>query len=255
MQAYRDRWACTAGWHAQRCMQEAHHRRDWEARGPTKGPNAQPDGNMGAVQSEGVFLGYNRSSNTFILGSGSERFESRSVSRRPEQNRWSAERIGEIAMTPWSTREKAEQIVRFEDAAASGTPVETAPISAPRKFRINPADLAAHGYTERCAQCRHIETVGRARPGGTHSDACRKRIIEAIGVTEAGRQRLADYVETLDRAMVEFSHLADTAGETAPPPSKVEPDDTADADADRADTEPKDSEHRSMEGVLCATPE
>ena len=137
-------------------------------------------------------------------------------------------------MTPWSTREKAEQIVRFEDAAASGTPVETAPISAPRKIRINPSDLATHGYTERCAQCRHIETVGRARPGGTHSDACRKRIIEEIGKTEAGKQRLADYAERLDRAMVDFSHPADTAGDTARPPAKVELEDTAEADAYRA---------------------
>ena len=150
---------------------------------PTKGPNAQPDGNMGAVQSEGVFVGYNRSTNTYILASEGGKFESRSVSRRPEQNRWSAERIGEITMTPWSTREKTEQVVRFEDAVDGEPPVEAAPVSAPRKFRINPADLATHGYTEKCAQCMHIETVGRARPGGTHSDACRKRIIEAIGQT------------------------------------------------------------------------
>ena len=57
---------------------------------PTKGPNAQPDGNMGAVQSEGVFVGYNRSTITYILASEGEKFESRSVSRRLEQNRWSA---------------------------------------------------------------------------------------------------------------------------------------------------------------------
>jgi hypothetical protein len=71
---------------------------------PTNGPHAQPDGNMGAVQSEGVFLGYNRSTNTYVLGTAEGRFESRSVSRRPEQNRWNAERIREIKVTPWSTR-------------------------------------------------------------------------------------------------------------------------------------------------------
>ena len=57
---------------------------------PSKGPLSQPDGNMGAVQSEGVFVGYNRSTNTYILASEGEQFESRSVRRRPEQNRWSA---------------------------------------------------------------------------------------------------------------------------------------------------------------------
>ena len=30
---------------------------------PTKGPGAQPDGNMGAAQSEGIFVGYNRCAN------------------------------------------------------------------------------------------------------------------------------------------------------------------------------------------------
>ena len=34
---------------------------------PTKGPKSQPDGNMGSLGGEGVFLGYNRSSNTYAV--------------------------------------------------------------------------------------------------------------------------------------------------------------------------------------------
>ena len=34
---------------------------------PTKGPASQPDGTMGARWDDGVFVGYNRSSSTFIV--------------------------------------------------------------------------------------------------------------------------------------------------------------------------------------------
>ena len=35
---------------------------------PAKGPGHAPDGNMGARASEGTFLGFNRTSNTFVVG-------------------------------------------------------------------------------------------------------------------------------------------------------------------------------------------
>jgi len=51
---------------------------------PVKGPDAQPEGNMGAVQAEGTFIGYNRSTNTYILATpDGQKMESRSVTRRP----------------------------------------------------------------------------------------------------------------------------------------------------------------------------
>ena len=56
--------------------------------------------------------------------------------------RWSAEPIGDIKMTPWSTRERTETTVRFEDAPGGEAPVEVAAPAAPRKFRINASDLA-----------------------------------------------------------------------------------------------------------------
>ena len=118
---------------------------------PVKGPAAQPEGSMGAVQSEGVSLGYSRNSNTYLVGTAEGRVEARSLTRRPEPNRWSAERLAEIKVTPWSTRTRSEPTVRFEAAAAGEAPTEAAPPPAPRRFRINPSDLASHGYTEQCA--------------------------------------------------------------------------------------------------------
>ena len=58
---------------------------------PTKGPQSQPDGNMGAVQSEGTFVGYNYKANTYIVITADGKVDARSVTRKPEQNRWSAQ--------------------------------------------------------------------------------------------------------------------------------------------------------------------
>ncbi len=96
------------------------------------------------------------------------------------------------------------------------------PAAAPRRFRINPSDLLKHGYTEGCPQCRHIGQVRKPRPGHQHSNACRARVIEAIGGSDAGKARIADHTERLDRATVEFSHPPDVAGDAARPPAEAE---------------------------------
>ena len=174
---------------------------------PTKGPQSQPDGNMGAVQAEATFMGYSRKANTYVLVTDDGRkVEARSVTRRPAQNRWSSEKLASLKITPWSTRDKTEPAVRSQapTEAVDGR-VEVAPPTAPRDFRINAKDLVDHGYSEGCPQCRHIEAVGRPRPGGTHSAACRTRILEAIGQSDAGKQCLSDHEARLDRAMVEYS--------------------------------------------------
>jgi hypothetical protein len=190
---------------------------------PVKGPEAQPEGNMGAVQSEGIFIGYSRSACTYVLATPEGRkIEARSVTRRPDQNRWSADKLAGIKDTPWNTRDRAEPTVRFEPAGETPAPTEVAPPAAPRRFRINISDLREHGYSEACPQCRHIEQVGKPRPGQQHSNACRARIIEAIGRTDAGKARIKDHAERLDRAMVEFSHPGEGDRETAAPPAPVE---------------------------------
>ena len=175
------------------------------------------------MQAEGTFIGYNRSANTYILATpDGQKMESRSVTRRPEQNRWSTDKLAEIKATPWSTREKAEPVVRFEQAGEAQARTEAAPQAAPRRFRINPSDLKTHGYTEGCPQCDHIEKLGKPRPGQQHSNACRAIVIEAIGGTDAGKARLADHAERLDRAMVEFSHPPDVERDVARPTARNE---------------------------------
>ena len=52
-----------------------------------KGPNSATDGNMGSRWLEGVFLGYSRSSNTYVLATVDHVSNVRSIYRRPAENR------------------------------------------------------------------------------------------------------------------------------------------------------------------------
>jgi hypothetical protein len=61
---------------------------------------------MGAIQGEGVSVGYNRSSNTFTLETADGNVETRSLTRRPGPNSWSADTLAEITATPRSLREQ-----------------------------------------------------------------------------------------------------------------------------------------------------
>ena len=72
-----------------------------------------------------------------------------------------------------------------------------------RRMRINKSDLVQHGFNKDCAQCEHIQKYGNARPGHTHTDACRRQLEEAMGATEEGRERLAAHDESLTRSMAE----------------------------------------------------
>ena len=73
---------------------------------PSKGPHSRPDGNMGTRWLEGTFLGYSKSSNTYIIATGDGVTTARSLYRRPMANRWNHERVAAITATPWSIRDK-----------------------------------------------------------------------------------------------------------------------------------------------------
>ena len=55
---------------------------------PTKGPKHAPHGNIGALGADGIFLGYNRSVNTFVLATKDGLVTARSITRKPESDRW-----------------------------------------------------------------------------------------------------------------------------------------------------------------------
>ncbi len=178
---------------------------------PSKGPMHDPDGNMGTRWREGIFLGYSRSANVYIVGTESGIVTSRSLTRRPILNRWSSERLAALKATPWSEREKPEVQVRFQEEAAVRDEQPAAPAAAPslRRFRINKKDLEEFGFTDGCVQCDHFARYGMAKPGAYHTDACRTRILTELAKTELGQQRLTAWTERTNRGMAEYLERAD----------------------------------------------
>ncbi len=192
---------------------------------PSKGPHSQPDGNMGALWADGIFLGYDRNSNTYIIGNADGVKMSRSLARRPIEERWCADTAAKLTATPWSLYERPAPEARFNDPAlARDEPVPVAAPPAVRRMRINKSDLETYGYTAGCPQCRHAQAYGTARPGGSHTAVCRNRLFEAMKATEVGRQRIEGYDERVNRNIAERIEQADKAPVPVPPqPERAQP--------------------------------
>ena len=61
---------------------------------PSKGLLHNPQGNAGPLGAEGVFVGYGRNSNSFLVSTTDGQIVAcRSISRRPEKQRWNSEAI------------------------------------------------------------------------------------------------------------------------------------------------------------------
>ena len=171
---------------------------------PSKGPRSQPDGNMGTRWLEGTFLGYSKSSNTYIIATEDGITTARSLYRRPMANRWNHEKVAAIAATPWSIRDKPvpAQLADNAEATTEQTePPQPAPI--PHAFRIAYQDLVEHGFTRDCPQCEHNELHGKSKPGLSHTNPCRKRFLDALMTTPNGRQRLEAYEQRIDKAIAD----------------------------------------------------
>ena len=177
---------------------------------PGKGPHHDPDGNMGTRWREGIFVGYSRTSNVYLVINEDGLQESRSIRRRPIDDRWRPEDVAAIAVTPWSERVRVPAEVRLQ--APREQSADDQDVAAPaqvRALRINQSDLDKFGYTGNCPQCDYIIRYGRARPGGKHSAQCRARIIDAIRGSDAGRERVDEHEARVDRAIAERIEHAD----------------------------------------------
>ena len=84
---------------------------------PTKGPRHDPHGNVGALGADGLFLGSNRHSNTFMAWTGSEYVSARSVARKPESDRWLPDAVADTNGYPGKKKGRGGKAqVRFDIA-------------------------------------------------------------------------------------------------------------------------------------------
>ena len=121
---------------------------------PTKGPQSRPDGNMGTRWLEGVFLGFNRSSNTYIVATEDGVVSRRTLYRKPIENRWMAGRVLQFKSTPWSLRERAQPQPETRETTTRTEPkIHRREGPLPKAFRIIHAEPQEHGLSEDCPQC------------------------------------------------------------------------------------------------------
>ncbi len=194
---------------------------------PIKGPRHDPEGNVGAQGGEGIFIGFNRNNHTFTISlTDGQLVAARSITRRPESERWSPEAMAGVRVMPGERRQRAQrERIRFEDGASDTRPTADAARPKPvRRMRIDKEDLDKHGYDSSCPQCQHIIKYGRARPGGQHTHECRKKVMEAMSRTEAGRERLRINEERINKSMAEQIEAADRQPPVEPQQAHHHPD-------------------------------
>jgi len=171
---------------------------------PMRGPRALARGNTADRWEKGVFLGYSADANTYVYSNAAGIQTSRCLERLPYPNRWSLEKLAEIKATPSSRHVAAEPgVVLRERPDGVDQPRRADATVKVRKLKITVDDLDRFGFTEGCQQCEYILRYRSGRPGYSHNDTCRKRIIEALMDTVDGRERLARLEERVDRALAE----------------------------------------------------
>ena len=164
---------------------------------------------MTCLWSDGVYLGVKGSTGEIIVGNRDGVWKTRTVQRRPKEERWKVESVNEVSGVPWRMNERDPNA----DGEAMGGKVidlldgralekkeeeevrERAKLHLPRSFRTSEEDYQMHGYTRQCSGCK-------ALLGGTaiqkHSDLCRKLIAEALvgqRRVEEARERKRRFVE------------------------------------------------------------
>jgi len=169
---------------------------------PEKGPFHNVEGNCGPVLLDGgIFLGYSRLSNTYMIGTDGGVLESRGIKRKPEPNRWNGERISALQATPWSMRTKQDTEVVFQEPSQPADQQLQSKEVMPRRYRITKTHLDVHGYTEGCPQCDWILRHGQHKPGTAHTDVCRDRVMNAIGSTDAGKAKVQAHEDRTTRQL------------------------------------------------------
>ena len=134
-------------------------------------------------------------------------WKTRAVQRRSIGDRWDVTNAEQIQFVPWKAHEEDEKADGDVLVAVKLTEEEVAEqlkeadfdlsdTAVPRRFYVITKLLKEHGFSAKCEGCR---AVLENKPKQTHSEECRRRILEAIGKHDprlvAQRQRFDSYLD------------------------------------------------------------
>ena len=157
---------------------------------------------------DGIWLGHARESNEVLIGTDDGVVRAYAVIRKPPGERWSAERLKTMRGTPQQPdpRKPGTHVpiqVCF-DPPSIGTVDESTPLrreKGVRRMKITKRMFEDHGYSEGCEGCRY-QRAGMAEQR-VHSEECRAKLVEQMGETEAGRQKIEKQNERMNNWLAE----------------------------------------------------
>ena len=153
-------------------------------------PTNQRLSKLSIMWSDAIFLGVRTVSGEVIVGTKEGIWKTRTVTRKPVEERWSKDAETLVGGVPWKMSaddEEADGVMEKFGLGAKMTAEDEQRIAeevketVPRRFLIQKRDLDAHGYSKDCAGCR-AALGGRVRQA--HSEECRKRLMEMMAGSE-----------------------------------------------------------------------
>ena len=147
---------------------------------------------LASLWEDGIFLGVKGSSGEFIVGDKQGVWKTRTMRRRPIEERWSAENLELVGGVPWRMSEADKnadgealklEVPEAVRMAPEEERAEEEELVVPRNVYLKKADFEVHGYSKDCKGCKSV-LRGTARM--PHSAECRKRMMEAM----AGDERI-----------------------------------------------------------------
>ena len=178
-----------------------------------KGHQHDSEGNMGSRMHPGIFLGYHRSSNSYwIANKDGDAIKTRSLLRRPYSDRWDAEGLQNLTVTPWNLRiAKTPEKIELGEAVERYEKPSSEPTLNPRRIKITMKTLHDYGTSDGCRQCEHVRAFNEAKEGLAHSESCRKRIMEAMAQTAQGAARINRHEQRFERVVAQQLERDDRA--------------------------------------------
>lgn len=148
---------------------------------PMKGPEADARGSMDPRYKLGIVLGFSKNSPDYwVYGDGQVR-QYRSIQRRPSDDRWSAQMVAAVNVTPHDLHTKRPAQALGAPAPREG--VTEGAVRRPYRMLLKKQDFIDFGYTADCKRCRHSLRYGYGKTKMPHSEACRVRIEEELKST------------------------------------------------------------------------
>ena len=163
---------------------------------------------------EGVYLGRKATTGETIVGTAEGIFRTRTLKKKPEQDRWDPKHSDMVGGVPRRTTadddsadgEKLPTTLRpenFETLNSAKEKDEIAKTTAPKGFMITKADLDKYAYTKGCQGCTAVLRGLRAQ---THTMRCRERLegeMKDVEKVKQAKRKMTEYLAKVIQKDVE----------------------------------------------------